>query len=137
MNKIIRNLFLCIIPLTILAFICASCKQSQLAGSWSRLDSPTKFKDLKFGKLGDLTLKDDSTFIIHGDSSMSDSKISGWHVGDERRGVWELGADNRLFLLFEPLDEKIFVQFKIVRLEKNKLVLKTLVSDNYIEYIRK
>jgi len=124
--------------ITFLALTATACKQSQLTGNWSRLDSTIKFKDIKFGKIGDLTLNNDSTFIIHGDTTNSASTIAGWHGGDEYRGVWGLHDNNSLVLHLEPQDEKNFVHFKIVRLTKNKLVLKTASSrKNHIIYNRK
>jgi hypothetical protein len=116
--------------------------QTTLIGKWRRVnptlsDQDTTNKQLKWG---DLEIRSDSTFHIEGDTSTRNSTIPGWHSGDEYNGTWELHDKNRLTLWMEPKETKMFLWFIIVKLAKDKLVLRLGVDKNDkkhdIKYLR-
>jgi hypothetical protein len=50
--------------------------------------------------------------------------MSGWHVGDEYNGTWELFKGNRLILRLEPKEDKMFFIYQIIEQDKQRLVLR-------------
>ena len=106
--------------------------QQYLIGNWRRVNSNIMYQDTtsKKPKWGDLQINTDSTFHIEGDSSKTNSTISGWHTGDEYNGTWELRDNNRLTLRLEPKENKMFLSFTIIKLTKDKLVLRLSVNKN-------
>jgi len=106
--------------------------QQSLIGNWRRVNPDFKYQDTtsKQLKWGDLQIHTDSTFHIEGDSSTRNSTISGWHAGDEYNGTWELRDNNRLTLWLEPKENKMFLSFTIIKLTKDKLVLRLSFNKN-------
>ena len=126
----------------LIALFVQSYSQTTVIGKWRRVNTKTKFQDgtFKQSNWGDLEIRADSTFHIQGDSSTKISTVPGWHVGDEYNGTWELHDSNRLTLWFDPREDKLFISYLIVKLVKNKLVLRgafNLKSKKYdITYLR-
>jgi hypothetical protein len=116
--------------LTSIFFICLFSRvfsQTTLIGSWRCAFPNSKYIDTTYKqvKTGDLGIHSDSTFHIEGDSSTQNSAIPGWHVGEECYGTWELQNHNRLFLWLEPKKEKMFFSYMIIKLTREKLVLRS------------
>lgn len=116
----------------ILISIVSSClfintySQTSLIGKWRRANSTMSNDDTtnKQLKLGDLEIRKDSAFHIEGDTSIQNSTIPGWHAGDEYNGTWELQYNSRLYLWMEPKENKMFLWFIIIKLTKDKLILR-------------
>ena len=100
--------------------------QTSLIGKWRRVDPNLNNQDTanKQLKSGDLEIRKDSTFHMEGDSLTQNSTIPGWHTGEEYNGTWELHDNNRLTLWTEPKKTKIFLWFIIIKLTKDKLILR-------------
>ncbi len=103
--------------------------QTSLIGKWRRVNSPIDNQDTT-RQWENLEIRTDSTFRIEGDSSTINSTIPGWHTSVEYNGTWELHDKKRLFLWMEPKESKMFLWFVIVRLTKNKLVLRLGFNKN-------
>ena len=106
--------------------------QTLLIGKWRRVNATLSNQDTtnKQLKWGDLEIRTDSTFHIEGDTSSRSSTISGWHTGDEYNGTWELRTNNRLTLWMEPKETKMLLPFIIVKLTKDKLILRLGFTKN-------
>ncbi|CAN5681497.1 hypothetical protein BH11BAC3_BH11BAC3_34790 [soil metagenome] len=128
----------------ILALILFSClftctySQASLIGKWRRVNDYFNNQDTVNRDV--LEICKDSTFHIEGDSSSQNSTISGWNIGEEYNGTWELRHKNRLFLWMEPKKDKMFLWYIIVKLTKDKLILRLGFTMNDkkhdITYIR-
>jgi len=101
--------------------------QAALIGNWRRVNPKLKYQDTinKKIKWGDFEIRRDSTFHIEGDSPTQNSNISGWHAGDEYNGTWKLRGNNLLTLWLEPKKNKMFLSYMIIKLTKEKLVLRS------------
>jgi hypothetical protein len=106
--------------------------QVTVIGKWRRVNPNLNYKDTAYKKLkwGDLEIRSDSNFHIEGDSASQNSTIPGWHVGEEYNGTWELNGRNRLTLWMEPKENKMFLWFVIIKLTKEKLVLRLGFNRN-------
>jgi hypothetical protein len=113
--------------------------QTTFIGKWRLVDPRLKFQDTVStkAKWGDLEIRLDSTFHIEGDSSSKNSTMSGWHVGDEYNGTWELFKRNRLILRLEPKEDKMFFIYQIIEQDKQRLVLRGPFNlENISRYFR-
>ncbi len=115
--------------------------QITLVGNWKRVIPVIKYKGsvIKQGHWGDLEIRQDSTFRIQGDTTNQNSTTPGWHTGDEFNGTWEQLNGNLLFLWLEPKENKMFLSYKIIKLSKEKLVLRSNFNKNNkhdITYLR-
>jgi len=101
--------------------------QTTLIGSWRRVDSISNHTNTNQGKnqWGDTYFYEDSTFLIHGDSSTDSSTTPGWHVGKESKGVWEVNKKNLLTLWLEPKENKFFSVYIIIKLTDTELILRS------------
>ena len=101
--------------------------QLTLVGNWRRLIPVVKYKGsiIKQNHWGDLEIREDSTFHIQGDTTNQNTTTPGWHVGDQYNGTWQLYKEDHLFLYLNPKEDKMFLSFKIIKLEKQKLVLRS------------
>jgi hypothetical protein len=131
-----------LIPL--LLFICTGLQtysQNILIGNWKRVKPVIKNQPIKIQQKqwGDLEIRSDSTFHIEGDTATQNSKTPGWHVGDEYNGTWIQQDSKYLMLLLEPKQDKMLISYKIIKLSKQKLVLRSGLnkSNKYdIVYLR-
>jgi len=100
--------------------------QTSLIGKWRRVNPTLSNQDTtnKQLKWGDLEIPIDSTFHIEGDTSTRNSTIPGWHSGDEYNGTWQLHDSNRLTFWMEPKESTMFLWFIIIKLTKDKLILR-------------
>jgi hypothetical protein len=116
--------------------------QTSLIGKWRRVNPTLNSQEItnKQLKWGDLEICTDSSFHIEGDTSSRNSRIPGWHSGDEYNGTWELHHNNRLTLWMEPKESKLFLWFIIVKATKDKLILRLgfnkNLKDRDITYLR-
>ena len=111
------------ISLFVLLFINST--SPDITGHWRRTDAPYmnyKPNELNF-KAGDLILREDSTFIIVGDSVETTSDVPGWHAGGQPKGKWRMSSKDLLELWFYPEENKILLSYKIIKLSPTKLVL--------------
>lgn len=106
--------------------------QTSLIGKWRRVNTSVRNQDTanKHLRLGDLEIRTDSTFHIEGDTSTRNSTIPGWHTGVEFNGTWELHDTNRLTFWMEPKEDKMFLWFIIIKLTKDKLILRLGFNKN-------
>jgi hypothetical protein len=106
--------------------------QTSVIGKWRREIPTFTNQDTtnKQAKGGDLEIRTDSTFHIEGDTSTQNSTIPGWHAGDEYNGTWKLHDNDRLTLSMEPKDSKVFLPFIIVKMTKDKLILRLGFNNN-------
>jgi hypothetical protein len=120
---------------TIIIATGVSCKQAQLTGSWRRMDKGFERETIykKEPRSGDLILRADSTFIIQGDTIGQQSSVPGWHVDDTYTGSWDQRRKGYLFLRLEPKEQMMVLGFKLVRLTRKRLVLK---SSSYKQHYR-
>jgi hypothetical protein len=116
--------------------------QTSLVGNWRRVNPTLNVQDTNNRQLrwGDIEIRADSTFHNEGDTSTRNSTIPDWHSGDEYNGTWQLHDNNRLTLWIEPKESKMFLWFIIVKVTKDKLVLRSGFNKNEknrdIEYLR-
>ena len=130
MQKLILSI-LCFI-----GFISQSYSQETLIGNWHRVVPSLKNQDLKSKKLQpyDLQIFADSTFHIQGDSSTLNSKIPGWHAGEDEKGKMEV-TNNYIVLNTDP-NSKISLALKILMLTKEKLILRISDTGPDMIYVR-
>lgn len=115
--------------------------QVTLIGNWRRVIPVIKYNGsvIKQNHWGDLAIRKDSTFHIQGDTTNQNSTTAGWHIGNEYNGTWRLYKENHLFLYLNPKEDKIFLSYKIIKLDKQKLVLRSSFYKNNmhdITYLR-
>jgi hypothetical protein len=103
--------------------------QNNLVGNWKRVikNQPVKIQQKQWG---DLEIRSDSTFHIEGDTTNQRSTTPGWHTGDEYNGTWKQQGNKYLMLLLEPKQDKMFLSYKIIKLSKEKLVLRSGFNKN-------
>ena len=106
--------------------------QTLLIGKWRRVNAALSNQDTtnKQLKWGDLEIRTDSTFHIEGDTSTRNSLTPGWHSSNEYNGTWELHDNNKLTLLMEPKESKMFLWFIILTQTKHKLILRLGFNKN-------
>jgi hypothetical protein len=116
--------------------------QNNIVGNWKRVQTVIKNQCVKINQWqwGDLEIHSDSTFHIYGDSTNQNSATpTGWQAGTEYNGTWELRDSNylRLRILYQP--DWIFRSYEIIKLTKERLVLRSNASKNnkqIISYLR-
>jgi hypothetical protein len=101
--------------------------QNTLIGNWKRVKPLIKNQLVKIQQKqwGDLEIRSDSTFHIQGDTSTQNSTTQGWHTGDEFNGTWKQQDSKHLMFLLEPKQSGMFLSYKIIKLSKEKLVLRS------------
>jgi hypothetical protein len=101
--------------------------QPSLIGNWKRVKPIIKNQTIKIQQKqwGDLEIRSDSTFHIQGDTATQNSTTPGWHTGDEFNGTWRQQDNKHLMFLLEPKQSGMFLSYKIVKLSKEKLVLRS------------
>ncbi|MFT3910907.1 MAG: hypothetical protein QM737_15925 [Ferruginibacter sp.] len=106
--------------------------QSDLTGSWRRVKPYLKNQDFKNKKLqqDDLEINSDSTFHIQGNATNLNSRIPGWDISEDYKGTWQQKGVDYLTFWIEPKQNKLFVNFKIISLTADKLVLRFLPESN-------
>jgi hypothetical protein len=115
--------------------------QNTLIGNWRRVKPIIKNQVTKAQQKqwGDLEIFSDSTFHIQGDTTTQNSTTPGWHTDDEFKGTWERRGYKHLILLVEPKKYNGFLFYKVIKLSKEKLVLRSNLdkSNKYdIVYFR-
>ena len=114
---------------SLLIFLLSICNDSYcqptIIGKWRRIEETSKAKKItnKILQFGDMEIRSDSTFHIEGDSKTKNSIVSGWHAGDEYNGTWEKGGTKVLILWVGDKNDKMFLSYIIVKLNKNDLIL--------------
>jgi hypothetical protein len=116
------------IPLLLfIGFSLQTYSQLSLIGNWRRVKPIIKNQPIKIQQKqwGDLEIRSDSTFHIQGDTTTQNSTTPGWHTGDEFNGTWERRNNKHLILLIEPKKYNGFLFYKVIKLSKEKLVLRS------------
>lgn len=130
-----------ILLLLLIGFSTELFSQLTIVGNWKRVIPVIKYKGavIKQSHWGDLVIRKDSSFHIQGDTTNQNSMTPGWHTGDEYNGIWQLYKGNYLCLYLNPKEDKIFLSYKIIKLDKQKLVLRSYFKKNNkndITYLR-
>jgi hypothetical protein len=116
--------------------------QTGLIGKWRRSTSNPHYKDTTHKQLewGDLEIRPDASFHIQGDSSAGNSTIPGWNAGEAMNGTWELQNNKLLTLWLEPKESRMALNYIVVKLTKQELVLRWQLDKNNkkwnIKYLR-
>lgn len=117
--------------------------QSNLIGKWRKVNPSLKneVSQNKLNQPGDFLINPDSTFFILSDTAFRNSKVSGWHVGEELKGTWEQPDGTHLTLWLNPKSDRIFLSFVIIKLTNEKLVLRSSLErkrkkSSHIIYLR-
>lgn len=107
-------------------------QKAALKGKWIRLpkDSALNGQIRKFGFCGDLELKKDHSFLILGDAATSKSTTSGWAVCEQQKGPWELYKGTLLTLWLDDRTSKVYLRYRIIKLNNKELVLRSVLSDS-------
>jgi len=124
------------ISILLSCFFTQTFSQVSVIGKWRPINPKLKINDTtnKQLKYGDIEIRQDSTFHIEGDSSTQNSSIPGWHTGDESNGTCEVYDNNHLTLWLEPKENKMFLSYIIIKLTKDKLILRSSFNKNKKKY---
>jgi hypothetical protein len=117
-SRFLTPLLLCI------SFSLRTYSQNTLIGNWKRVIKNQTIK-IQQKQWGDLEIRSDSTFHIQGDTATQNSTTPGWHTGDEFNGTWRQQDNKHLMFLLEPKQSGMFLSYKIIKLSKEKLVLRS------------
>lgn len=113
-----------------------------LIGKWRRVNPELSIQDTLNKKLqwGDIEIRSDSTFHIEGDSSKVNADMAGWYLGAEFNGKWEMPENKRLTLWIDTGPHKMFLNYIIIKMDDNNLVLRSLIDKkdkkHNLKYVR-
>jgi mRNA-degrading endonuclease RelE of RelBE toxin-antitoxin system len=115
--------------------------QKKITGNWRRVMPVLKYVDsiVKQNHYGDIEIRKDSTFKVHGDTANNNSNIQAWHIGNEYSGTWQLQKGNYRVLYLNPKEDRLVLSYKIIKLGKQKLILLSSLDKNNnhkIKYFR-
>ncbi len=113
-----------------IAFI-ISCKESNIIGHWQNVDYKKYRKLIKndTSSIGNLTISADSSIFINGDGKKTIDTLQGWHTGDDFSSTWTIS--NKMLVFRLPEYSPYGMHFKIIRLTKHRLTLRSSLSRNH------
>jgi len=109
-----------------------SCKESNIIGHWQNVDYKKYRKLIKndTSSIGNLTIAADSTIFINGDGKKTIDTVHGWHTGGDFSSTLSI-ISNKMLVFRLPEYSPYGMQFKIVRLTKHRLTLRSSLSRNH------
>ena len=108
-----------------------SCKESSIIGHWQNVDYKKYRKIIKndTSSIGNLTISADSTIFINGDGKKTIDTVPGWHTGGDFSSTWSIS--NKMLVFKLPEYSPYEMHFKIIRLTKRKLTLRSSFNRNH------
>ena len=108
-----------------------SCKESNIIGHWQNVDYKKYQKIIKndTSSIGNLTIASDSTVFINGDGKKTIDTVHGWHTGGDFSSTWSIS--NKMLVLRLAEYSPYGMRFKIIRLTKRKLTLRSSFNRNH------
>lgn len=111
-----------------------SCSKYSVIGTWKRTNIQKFYpnQDSAQNSIGNLTLSQNSTFLVKGIDKFDTSNIPGWHTGSDIRGTWQQPDKKHIILLPSDMDRKFesLFNYKIVTLDENNLVIVSVFESD-------